>query len=851
MLDNIFLKLLDMSLTGSIVILVVMAARLLLKRAPKVIAYALWAVVLLRLLCPFTLEAPVSLLPQREPVAQSYQLSQEPISVAGAGVAAYQVVGDDLNGGLGAQHVPTTRQDAQGNTEYVVTDWWNVVLLFGQYLWIAGVAGMLLHGGISYLRLRRKLRVVLPLEDGVFLADDIPTPFVVGIFHPKIYLPSGLSQQERMWILLHERQHICRGDPAIKLLAYLALCLHWFNPLVWLAFSLAGKDMEMSCDEAVIRKQGDAIRGDYAACLLRLATGRPRFAGTPLAFGEGDPKGRIRNLAKWKKPVLWLSVVAAVGCVILGICLLTDPPAENPSSPSGGTPTEPVSFQEDRVAEGTYKATSCVYMNPLSSYYPGDVYNDFTYTVTADGFTIDGILMETAQMQQAVFGWQKLEAVREEIAFLAKTEYAQLLLHDDFRYQNLGDRYWMIRTADTLYLVKGGEKEALCFIFTLAPVQPEIPQESVPMEQGQKLTLADVLRLSQLERPLVWEDLAPYRYEDVGSGLHICLYEIDAGYTLWVSGGSMTGEPFQVHLSCTANESSVDIRTGDVAAFIQRNKIAVQEALINDIILSHYRSQMPDGLLRVESHVALASETAISTPLFGIGHRAELETVYLLVNVGTYSVFGDAPQAVGGSTFPAAITFGIDEVGQYTLQEYWEPRDGSDHASDVRKKFPGEAAENALNIQQYTQQLQQACDEQARAWLAANMPLRETIERQFLLLASQPEVLENPEQYLKTHQVYGELLNYGTDTLRYCFSRFSPSSQPGGTPELMALVCEGVLERLGEQDFPKVAGHESGNAWFNHFTEYALLLAQEEKPENIPKYHPGAWLLLQMRGEMS
>ena len=347
MLDTIYMQVLDMSKTASIVILAVLLVRLVLKKVPKGFSYALWAVVLFRLLCPFSFETPVSVVPEMPSVSQDYTLSEEPISVWGAGVAAYQAVGDALNGGLGVQHVGTTEKDETGMTRYVTTDWWSVWILFGQYVWAAGMAAMLLYSAVSYRKLRRQLLVAVPLRDNIFIADDIKSPFVVGLFRPKIYLPCNLGEREQEYIILHEQHHIKRFDHIAKLLAFLALTIHWFNPLVWLAFVLASKDMEMSCDEAVIRKLGSDVRADYSASLLTLATGRRIIAGTPLAFGEGDTKGRILNLAKWKKPAVWVVALAVIACVIVAICLLTDPntPEEEPdylkiSSLSIGTDQE-------------------------------------------------------------------------------------------------------------------------------------------------------------------------------------------------------------------------------------------------------------------------------------------------------------------------------------------------------------------------------------------------------------------------------------------------------------------------------------------------------------------------------
>ena len=324
MFDRLYMGVLDMSKTAAMVIAVVLLVRLLLKKAPKVFSYALWAVVLFRLLCPISFETPVSIVPHLPDTSMGYNLADESIDLAGAGIAAYQAVGDLLNGGLGVQHIPTTEVTEDGMTRYVTADWWSVWILFGKYVWAAGMAVMLLYSAFSYRRIKKQIEIAVPIRDNIWIADDIKSPFVIGFVRPRIYLPGNLGEKEQEYIILHEQHHIRRFDHIFKALAFLALTIHWFNPLVWLAFGLACKDMEMSCDEAVIRKLGGKVRADYSASLLSLATGRRIIAGTPLAFGEGDTKGRIRNLAKWKKPAVWVLILAMVVCLILGVCLLTD-----------------------------------------------------------------------------------------------------------------------------------------------------------------------------------------------------------------------------------------------------------------------------------------------------------------------------------------------------------------------------------------------------------------------------------------------------------------------------------------------------------------------------------------------
>lgn len=371
MLDMVFALVLDMTKTASIVIVVVIMARLLLKRAPKVISYALWAVVLFRLLCPFSLEAPVSIIPSMKSVSAAHALSEEPISVLDTG---YQVAGDAWNGGSGVLHIQTMERNEYGGTEYTTSAWWEV----GQYIWLAGILCMLIYSAVSYGKLRRRLTGAVPLRDNIYLTDHITSPFVMGIFRAKIYLPSSLWNEEREYIILHEQHHIRRLDHIVKLIAFIALCIHWFNPLVWAAFILSCKDMEMSCDEAVVKKFGGSIRADYSASLLRLATGRHIFAGTPLAFGESDPGGRIKNLAKWKKPALWIVVAAVAMAVLVAVVCGTNPKTSLKIKNLGDgvqltcnlkEPIRSWAIYEDIYLEGELISSAPFIMNDFQEYY--------------------------------------------------------------------------------------------------------------------------------------------------------------------------------------------------------------------------------------------------------------------------------------------------------------------------------------------------------------------------------------------------------------------------------------------------------------------------------------------------
>lgn len=315
-MTNMFSQVLNMSVTGSVVILIVMLARWILKRSPKIFSYALWSVVLFRLLCPVAITAPVSVLNAfgtevRTNSAYTSIVYYLPAQAEHASEFAF---------------VPGERQAGPQPETEVSADQpeWDLLDALSR-IWVSGAAVMLLYSAFQYLLLKRRLVGAIVYRGNVYLADYIDTAFVMGILRPVIYLPSHVPKKERRYIIAHERHHIRRCDHILKLLAYFALCVHWFNPLVWAAFILAGKDMEMSCDEAVIRRMGPQIRADYSASLLRLATRRRIIAGMPLAFGEGDTKGRVINMAKWKKPKVWVSVICLLLCAVILVACAVNP----------------------------------------------------------------------------------------------------------------------------------------------------------------------------------------------------------------------------------------------------------------------------------------------------------------------------------------------------------------------------------------------------------------------------------------------------------------------------------------------------------------------------------------------
>jgi len=314
-MEILFYTVWKMSVMASSVIVVVLLARLALRKAPKAFSYALWAVVLFRLLCPFAIESEFALFsayPEYRPELEDTQADPHAENANGLWKPAESQRPSDSN---------LTNSVLPQETEKTAPSW----TLISSAVWFSGFVLLQGYNALSLFRLRRKLVGFVPLEGekNVRVVNHIPSPFVMGVIAPKIYLPSDLPENERDYILLHERTHIRRKDYISRALAWLALTLHWFNPLVWLAFYLAGKDMEMSCDEVVLRKMGRDIRADYSTSLLRLSVGGKLPSGQ-LAFGGRNLKYRIENVLNYKKPALWVPLLALVGVLTMGSALVTN-----------------------------------------------------------------------------------------------------------------------------------------------------------------------------------------------------------------------------------------------------------------------------------------------------------------------------------------------------------------------------------------------------------------------------------------------------------------------------------------------------------------------------------------------
>ena len=310
-MNELFLKIINMSISASWLVLAVLILRFVLKKAPKWINVLLWGIVAIRLICPFSFESTLSLIPSAETIPLNIGMDTTPT----------------INSGISAINNAVNPIISQSNTPMAGASVNLLQITIGiyEYIWIFGMIALALYTAISYWRLRRKVDTAVRYKDNIFQSENVSFPFVLGIIKPRIYLPFKMNGQYLEYVVAHEQAHICRKDHWWKPLGFLLLMIHWFNPLMWLAYVLLCRDIELACDEKVIKELGNEQRGDYTQALVACSVNRRMLAACPLAFGEVSVKERVKSVMNYKKPAFWVIIISVIVCVGIAVCFLTNP----------------------------------------------------------------------------------------------------------------------------------------------------------------------------------------------------------------------------------------------------------------------------------------------------------------------------------------------------------------------------------------------------------------------------------------------------------------------------------------------------------------------------------------------
>ena len=310
-MSDLFLKIVNMSISASWLVAAVPILRLVLKKAPKWVNVLLWGIVAVRLICPFSFESALSLIPSAETFPE--KIISGPSFDVQTGITP---IDNRINDYLGDRYF-------EGVT--VPTNNGNNVMTILTIVWIIGILLLATYTVISYWRLNREIDTAVRYKDNIFQSENVSSPFVLGIINPRIYLPFSMNEQDMEHVVAHEQAHICRKDHWWKPLGFLLLTIHWFNPLMWLAYVLLCRDIELACDEKVIKGLGNEQRADYTQALVACSVNRRMIAACPLAFGEVGVKERVKSVMNYKKPAFWVIILAVIACVIVAVCFLTNP----------------------------------------------------------------------------------------------------------------------------------------------------------------------------------------------------------------------------------------------------------------------------------------------------------------------------------------------------------------------------------------------------------------------------------------------------------------------------------------------------------------------------------------------
>ncbi len=410
-MENIFLRLLNLSISAGWLVLAIIAFRFLIKKAPKWIVCLLWAMVAIRLVCPISIESIFSLVPSAETVPQEIIYAKDPQIHTGID-SLNSTINPIINETLAPEPL-TSANPAQ------------ILCIVAWNVWIVGMIAMILYAIISYIRIRFKVRASIKKEKGVYATDNIDTPFILGVISPKIYLPSSMNEEDIEHVIAHEKAHLSRLDHLWKPLGYLLLSIYWFNPLMWLAYILLCRDIELACDEKVIGKMEAEGKKAYSTALLSCSVRGKLIAACPLAFGEVGVKARIKSVLSYKKPAFWIIIICLILSVALAVCFLTDPPAEADIPDTveiieSGSDLEGLSIEiKEMELEGTQPYITIVWKNNTEK--------SFTY---GDPFQI--LKKENDQWKNCRADEAYWNAIGYMLSPMAKTEKTYNLYYIDF-----------------------------------------------------------------------------------------------------------------------------------------------------------------------------------------------------------------------------------------------------------------------------------------------------------------------------------------------------------------------------------------------------------------------------------
>lgn len=703
-MENIFLEILNMSITASWLTLAVIVLRCILKKAPKSLRVILWAMVGIRLVCPFSFESVLSLLPSKETVSEDILYAQNPTIESGV-----PVINNAVNNFLGSNFSaePTNSVNPLQVMTYV-----------SSYIWVIGIAVMLCYTIFSFLRIKKKVAEALLLNENIFICDRIDTPFILGIFRPCIYLPSSMNDEDRELVIAHEKAHISRRDHLWKPLGFLLLTVYWFNPVMWIAYILLCKDIELACDEKVIKKEDIGIKKAYSNALINCSAERKLISACPLAFGETGVKGRIKSVLSYKKPAFWVILVAVIAVVVTGVCFLTDPNISTDDELSAFIDTQITEYYQSDNITLDYSAIDWKVLGKTNkgnetTVYMWVMYQEYIYedeikesygahiltAISAE--KIDGKYVLT-EYWEPEDGSMYTDSIRKKVPLTlwSKAMNSQRYVEEQKNAcYALAEEHFSVVTKNFLiikedYYVKSdegnvktnnGTYELHNQHLTANRYVPTIINEYNPYEfsiiiEQIKLTYAVIA----FTNPLLLDGKSVDRielYYDESIELFTPTDETYIKYTLYTAEGI----------------------SPDTVREQEMNKQGIGEkTYFNNLtdLLNYYITENVGSSIRLlnfccPKYVVLAEKTT-----------DEETTAYLRVLYEEYDE--ETQKKVWGVNTSLAITYKKTSSG-YELVEFWAPRDENRYEESIKEKFPEDVWEEAIDLNIYSNYLNAVC----------------------------------------------------------------------------------------------------------------------------------------------
>lgn len=729
MINDIFVKCMNMSYIATYVVLAIILIRLFLKKSPKIFSYMLWGIVFLRMVCPFSFRSIASFMHiDKNPISKDIGYMKSPVIHSGVDLV------DNIANNMIRNNLVPVNEVASVNPM-------QIVLYTGSIMWIMVIIIILLYSVLSYVRLLKKVRTATIIEDNIYETDRIRTPFVLGILKPRIYLPQGIKNKNYEYIISHEKIHIKRKDYIIKPLFFLAVVVHWFNPFMWLSYYLMTKDMEMACDEKVMKLNGYNIKADYANLLLNLSVKQSNLF-TPIAFGENSTKLRIKNVIKYKKPKFWIILITLLILIVSGIGLMSDPMDDDLDlSVLNIAYVAKVSALSDKVmitAGGRY-----------GTVVSGKNFADLIYD-NLDSWKEKKVTsaLEFSSDLSVYLSW---DADISEIQFYDTESIAMIIYDDNYRYYNIpknfydkvhllsglssykipeelinvvtsGNKtniqsvnetpvniedYYSFSIAGQGYYIYEENNQYYCekpYLF-IKEISEDVYKSALQIEIVKEHHATSIMAYSEIEK-LVEENLDETMSSPKESSNPRDY--IDANYMAYETIIKYGGEEALSYMLMRFEEGNVDGLRGEIMMALCKELLGVRNNVDDDTLLAkewfkqlkiREKVELPDFEYQGDDPIEKLLYHAISerhTPskdsfmiiaphIFGSYEDGDQLKIFATIYLSSYKLYNKTLSDEGGSMRPVALTYVKNADSDYVLEVYEESMDGSYFNSSIKE----------------------------------------------------------------------------------------------------------------------------------------------------------------------